>query len=325
LSERSLAKLLALAVAAAWGASFVAIKRVTDELSAGAAGAADVVVPFYLARFAMTSACFLPVLVIGRRELARYGARDWAWAVLVGIIVAPAYHLPLFFAARELPSALMAVIIATSPVITAVLARLFLAEPVGAARAAGVLVSFAGVATAVLVQHRMSQGGLALGGSGRGWFLYPALVGASALAAALWSVCGRAALKGKNPTVFVAAATVTATALTSFLWSGRAVERILSLSAWGWTAVAYLAVVATFLAYIGWYWSLGRLDASEITVFLNVTPLVALALGALIRNEAMSPLYLAGAAMVVAGVYITQRSPSAGTARAGESPGEEAA
>ena len=92
--------------------------------------------------------------------------------------------------------------------------------------------------------------------------------------------------------------------------------QVASLTGWGWVALLYLAVVATFLAYIGWYWSLMHLDASELTVFLNVIPVEALALGALVRGESMHPLYLVGAGVIIIGVYLTQSSsaPPAGGA-----------
>jgi len=76
---------------------------------------------------------------------------------------------------------------------------------------------------------------------------------------------------------------------------------------------------------------LRHLDASELTVFLNVPPLVALCLGALVWRESMKPLYLAGAAMIIGGVYLAQTSPSreraaaAGAGIAGAAAGAEAA
>jgi len=309
LTKRGWAKLVGLGVAASWGVSFISIGRVADDLSAGAASRYDVAMPFFLARFAVTAVCFVPVLILGRREIARYDRRAWAWVVFLGLLLGPGYHLPLYFAAPPaMPSALMSLIVAMAPVITVVLARAFLAEPAGLRRVGGILLSFCGVAVAVAVQKGLRAGIIGFGGSGAGWLVYPALVGCSALAGALWAVCGKVALKGRDPLTFVAAATVAATVLTAFLWSPAAVRQVGALSGWGWAALLYLAVVGTFLAYLGWYWSLGHLDASELTVFLNVTPLVALCLGALVRHESMRPMYLAGAAMIVVGVYLAQTS-----------------
>ncbi len=313
MSKRTWAKIVAIAVAASWGVSFISIHQVKDDLAVGAGGPSDIILPFFLARFAITSLCFLPVAIIGRREIASYDRRTWAWVVGLGLLLGPGYHLPLNYSSIGTPSALMSLMVATAPVMTAILARIFLAEGLSVRRVAGIMLSAAGVAVAVLFQSSREGGLFELGG-GSGRIFYPMLAVGAALAASLWAVCGRAALKERNPVVFVAAATIVATILTSFLWSPRAAAQVFSLSGWGWAALVYLAVVATFLAYIGWYWSLRHLQASELTVFVNIVPAEALVLGALVRDEHLSVLYLAGAVMIVAGVYLAQRSSASASA-----------
>ena len=69
-------------------------------------------------------------------------------------------------------------------------------------------------------------------------------------------------------------------------------------------ALAYLATVGAVGLFALFLFVLGRWRASAASYALVVMPLVAIALGALLRGEAVSPFFIAGALVVGAGVYV---------------------
>lgn len=80
------------------------------------------------------------------------------------------------------------------------------------------------------------------------------------------------------------------------------------MSAWG--AVAYLGILSSVLAFFLVNLSLSRLKAAQASVFGALTPLIALAAGALVRGEHVGPLKAAGAAAILAGLWITNAPDS---------------
>jgi len=85
----------------------------------------------------------------------------------------------------------------------------------------------------------------------------------------------------------------------------------LTRSSFAWSSV--LAVVVLGLLGTGWAYAaqttlLGRAGAARGSVPVYVTPVVAIALGAVFRDERVAPLALAGMVLVLAGAWITSQA-----------------
>ena len=75
-----------------------------------------------------------------------------------------------------------------------------------------------------------------------------------------------------------------------------------------WTALIYLGLVSQLGAYLGIAYALGHLPATVVSIgLLGQAPLTAL-LAAVLLGERLTPLQLAGGALVLAGIYIVTRS-----------------
>jgi drug/metabolite transporter (DMT)-like permease len=72
----------------------------------------------------------------------------------------------------------------------------------------------------------------------------------------------------------------------------------------------YLGVFGSLVAFSAYIWLLGNAPISKVVTHQYVNPLVAIALGALFLDEALSPLTLAGAAVIVGSVYVAVRAES---------------
>lgn len=69
----------------------------------------------------------------------------------------------------------------------------------------------------------------------------------------------------------------------------------------------YQGVIVTFVTYLAWFWLLTRYMASRLSVFTALSPLFGVAGGVLLLGEPLTPLFVAGSVLVVAGLYLVNR------------------
>ncbi|MBV8201416.1 MAG: DMT family transporter [Acidobacteria bacterium] len=206
----------------------------------------------------------------------------------------------LYWAEQWVPSGLAAVLFATSPLWVALAAHLALpAERLRAATAAGILIGFAGVAVIFSEDLR------ALGG--------PRVAGAAALllVSPLTSAFGVVAVKrwsdGMHPLAIVTAPMAMAAAGMGCLALAGESGRPPQLSGLPLAALLYLALIGTALAFALYFWLLGRLPATTLSLINYLTPIVALLIGSVALGEPITGRILAGSALVVGGVAVAMR------------------
>jgi len=69
--------------------------------------------------------------------------------------------------------------------------------------------------------------------------------------------------------------------------------------------ILYLGILSSVGAFFLLNYSLSRMEASRLAVFMNLTPVIAVASGICIRGEKFYPLQFVGAALVLAGIWGT--------------------
>jgi drug/metabolite transporter (DMT)-like permease len=72
-------------------------------------------------------------------------------------------------------------------------------------------------------------------------------------------------------------------------------------------AFAYLVVFGSWVAFTAYSWLLQNAPLSKVATYAYVNPVVAIALGALILGEAITPLTVLAAAIVVVSVALVVR------------------
>jgi drug/metabolite transporter (DMT)-like permease len=153
------------------------------------------------------------------------------------------------------------------------------------------------------------------------------LVVASPVIYAVWIVLA-ARLSGERrdpsdgPAGDAAAAGASAAAATALMMSvtaavywgtavvaGRPVEPG-AIPAVAWPGLLAIGAVATFLAIQGFYAGAQRVGAAQAALLSTIEPLWTIALAALLLRETLSPLQLAGGALILVGVVIAQTGPA---------------
>jgi drug/metabolite transporter (DMT)-like permease len=88
-------------------------------------------------------------------------------------------------------------------------------------------------------------------------------------------------------------------------WFAR--ERVLHASPQAWLGVLYLIVATSVISYLIWYWALGHLAAARVAIFNNLQPLATALLAYVFLGDRITPAFIGGAIVVIAGVLFAQR------------------
>jgi drug/metabolite transporter (DMT)-like permease len=194
-----------------------------------------------------------------------------------------------------------AILIATIPIFVAVLGVFARGERATGRQWAGILLSFAGIVALVL----------AAGAAGGGSLTGNLLVLAASVSAAVYSILARRLLVSRSA-LFVTtwqnlfgALFMAPLALVEALVVG--VRRPTAEAAGG---VLFLTLVCSIVAYLLLNYAFRFLPASRVSVFINLTPIVAVASAFVLLGERLTLAQAAAAVVVVAGVWLTNSGRS---------------
>jgi drug/metabolite transporter (DMT)-like permease len=218
-------------------------------------------------------------------------------AALTGAVIYGALNFGVgyafaYYGLQRAPAGTGSVILATLPIFTFVLAVLHRIEPLRARPLVGALVALGGIAFVFVEQLSADVPPVNL----------LALVGNAAAGAEATVIAKRFPRTHPLATNAVGMAVGAALLLTLSLIAGE--RWALPVRPETQLTLLYLATVGAIGLFGLFLFVVGRWTASAATYALVVMPLVAIALGALTRGEAVSPFFLVGAAIVAVGVYI---------------------
>jgi drug/metabolite transporter (DMT)-like permease len=72
-----------------------------------------------------------------------------------------------------------------------------------------------------------------------------------------------------------------------------------------WLSILYLGALSSAGCYLLYNWSLVHLDASQAANYLNLLPIIGVAIAVLFLGEVVVPVQLLGGALVLFGVWLT--------------------
>jgi drug/metabolite transporter (DMT)-like permease len=207
----------------------------------------------------------------------------------------------VYWAEQWVPSGLVAVLFATSPLWVALAAHLALpAERLRAATAAGVLVGFAGVVV-IFSEDLRALGGPRVAGAAALLLLAPLTAAVGVVAVKRWGA-------GMHPlSVAAVPMALTAVAMGGVAWAAEAGQP-LRLGGLPLAALLYLALCGTALSFTLYFWLLRRLPATTLSLINYLTPILALLIGGAALGESFTARTLAGSALVVGGVAVAMRA-----------------
>ena len=270
------------------GASMVATRFVIDQTAPASLA---------LLRYVVGFLCLFPAaLVAGGRP--RFAARDVAPIALLGIAQFGILIMLLNYALRFVPSGRAALIFATFPLLTMLVAAALGAERLTAWKGLGVLLTLAGVACA------LGERALARGATGQAW-IGELVVLASALVGAVCSVLYRPYLRRYRALPVSTFAMLASVVFLAVPAAGEGFFGALPrFTPGGWLAVLLIGVGSGGGYYL-WLWALDHAPPTEVTVFLALSPITATLLGGALLGETISALVGLGVALVTAGLWLS--------------------
>ena len=262
------------------GSNFVAIRFSNRELD-----------PLWGAglRFALAAVVFGLLFAGLRLPLPR--GRDLALVALYGLLSVGAAYGCLYWALRDVPAGVGAVVLAVGPLLTLLLAVAHGMERLSGRALAGALVALAG--SAVIFAEP--------GGDGFGWGSF-ALLGLAALCASESVVVSKLAGPQHPVAMNFVGMSVGAAVLLLVAWAAG--DR-LALPHEGETQLALVYLVAATVGlFLLVLFVVQRWTASATSYLFVLMPVVAVAMGALLLDEAITATTVLGGAIVCGGVYV---------------------
>ena len=195
-----------------------------------------------------------------------------------------------------------ALVVALTPVAIAVADVLFFGAAMTMRRAVGIAIALAGCLLVV------TRGNLELlfGGVGVGELL---ILGCVVLWTA-YTFIGRSVGKRLSPLSATFGASLAGwLMLTLAALIDGSLFAISNLTADGAFSIAFLGILGTAVAFTWYAEAVGRLGATRTGMFINLVPLFAVLLGAVILHERLTAATLFGGALIVAGVVTLNWSP----------------
>jgi len=250
-------------------------------------------------RFAAAALILLALLRWREGRLRRVSPREAVLVVGLSLLGISVYN-SLFTAGLALVEASRAaLIVPTNPAFTALFAAWLLKERIGRARIAGIVLSVLGAVWVLgrgdvrtFVNFEFGPGELIL-----------------VLCIFIWSaytIVGRVALSTLSPlalTAYVMAAGALPMVVPAYLEHAS-----LAHVSWrSWAALAYLVVFGTVIPFLWFSEGVKALGAARASQFISLVPPLAVAESVLILGEPFTPALGVGTALVVAGLYLTNR------------------
>jgi drug/metabolite transporter (DMT)-like permease len=249
-------------------------------------------------RFTIAGGLMLAYLKL-RGENVVFSPRQLMQLAVVGVLLLVGGNLTLACAEKYVPSGLVALLLAVSPLWFLLLDALLVGEH-GVPRRGLVGVGLGMVGSVVLIWPALSSGG-ALGRKELWWSL--ALLGAS-FSWALGSVLSKRWQSGA-PSLGATAWQMSfagAANLLIALFAGDPSRVVWTAKGLG--AVLYLIVCGSWIGYTAYIWLLRHVPTSKVSTYAYVNPVVAVFLGWWVLGERIDRYILLGSAIVIASVIL---------------------
>ena len=238
--------------------------------------------------------CTLLLLILARKLPWHREARQTYLAAGLGIYGA---MMSVYWGSQYIPSGLISVIFGLTPIVTGVIAAIWLQErSLTASKLAGIFLGIVGLIIIFGTGVELSEGavyGIAA--------VLLAVILHSVSAVWVKSISARLpALEVTNGGLLIAAPLYLVTWL---LFSDGWPEDISTRTA---LSISYLAVFGSVLGFIMYFYVLKHIDASRVALVTLLTPVLALLLGQGLNNEIINPAVWIGTFCILVGMSVYQ-------------------
>ncbi len=273
-----------------WGGTFIAGRVVSQHIP-----------PFSAAflRFAIASIILLMVLRQLDGRLPPVKRNQILPLLLLGLTGIFTYNFFFFKGLQFIAAGRAALIVANNPIFVTLLSTVFFRERLNWLKAGGILLSVVGAGVVItrgniaeLTNGSVGWGELYIFGCVLSWVTY--------------TLIGKVVMKDLSPLTSVTySATLGTFALLIPAYFEGVFQNLSSYSKLEWLSLFYLGFFGVVLGFLWYYEGIKKIGAAKASQFINFVPISAIMLGFFLLGEPITMSLIAGAALVITGVYLT--------------------
>ncbi|MFW6323521.1 MAG: DMT family transporter [Desulfovibrionales bacterium] len=273
-----------------WGGTFIAGRILSQDLD-----------PFTAAflRFVFATSFLLFILLRTERRLPPMDLKKGGFLFLLGMTGVFSYNVFFFLGLQTVTAGRAALIIALNPVLITFSSALLLRERIRPAQGLGIVFCLVGASVVIARGNPLD---LLQGTAGWGeLFLLLCVVSWVS-----YSLLGKKVMGYYSPVASVTYSCIfgTAALLVPALLHDLT-SSLASISMLGWGCLLYLGIFGTGLGFSWYYQGIQKIGPTRAGVFINLVPVSAILLSALILDEPLTGALLAGGGLVLAGLSLT--------------------
>lgn len=290
LSAKTVGILLAVAATIIWSFNFIIAKWVVG-----------VIPPISLAFWRWSVAAIIMIIFFFKTNIAHlhYLKKHWLYFLVTGLFGVTLFNTLLYIASTSTPAINLSMIgTTTTPIVSIILASIFLNEKIYLQRVIGMIITFIGILILitkadwqVLLQFKFTEGD---------WWLI-----GSAVSFAIYNILVKKQPKGIPPTAFLTYVFTVGAILIipAYIWETG------GTTPFEWNnanigIIAYLAIGTSVLSFLFWNGSIKRLGAGTTSIFGNLIPIFSTIEAVLILKEPFTLLHTVSAVFIIVGLVL---------------------
>lgn len=275
-----------------WSGAFIAGKFGVGEFS-------PVALTFF--RFFFASIIIFIIMVKYEKKDWRLKREDIGVFLITGIAGMVGYHILFFTALKYTAASSASILAATNPIITAILASIFIGEKLDFKRVLVILLALFGVILTisnwnikVIMNLSFNKGDIIMLMAVFAWAAYSVIV--------------KKVMPKFTPLILTTYSFIVCTiVLLPFVIREIFMGSISNISSSGWISVLYMSIFPTVIGYLIQQMSIKEIGASKTAIFINLVPFFSIILGVLILGEKINPLRLFSGMIIIFSVYLNSR------------------
>jgi drug/metabolite transporter (DMT)-like permease len=247
-------------------------------------------------RFGIAALCMIVILLTASKNRVSALTKNFRAFLAMAVAGVVGFNTFFFFGMQYTSPANGALIMATNPLVAALIARIFLGEPISKDHKLGTSISFTGVVALIMLGSKGAlehiNGGdlLIIGGN---------------VSMALYGIINKRFVKDSTPLTTTAITTIMGAvilfALAEWLEPGAMTFR---LSTTVWAALLFMGICGSVLAYIFWNRGFREIGVADTSLFFHLVPVFAV-LGSFILGQSVTWMQIFAGVVVITGVMIS--------------------
>ncbi len=257
---------------------------------------------FAFIRFFITSALFMAIIIKSQHNILRNLKDHFIGLSVMGLSGITIYNFFYLYSLKYTLASNSVLIAAFNPIITTVIASIFLKEEINIYMWLGIFVSLCGVM--IIISHGSVSVIEHLSFNIGDLFMLIAT-----FLWAIYSVSGKKVINSIGHSQSVALSTLLGTIyLIPFVIMEDSIKNIALYPLVAWGSIAYMAILATFFAYSIWYKGVEKFGASKTSIFVNLVPVFGVLASSFMLHERVHAIIILGGILVIIGVLITNKT-----------------